>query len=68
VNGDLSTAVLSAAGMAAVSKTGTTQFRLAFDLDDDDDNFADRIRFGSGDNTNAANRPELVVTFVESAG
>jgi hypothetical protein len=66
-NGDLSTAALTAAGIAAVDKTGTTQFRLAFDLDDDDDNFADRIRFGSGDNTTPANRPELVVTFVESA-
>jgi hypothetical protein len=65
VNGGLSTATLDAAGLAAIDTTGRTQFRVAFDLDDDDDLLADRVRFGSGDNATATNRPELVVTFLQ---
>ena len=36
-NGDWSEGNLDSAGIAAVDKTGTTQFRLYFDLDDNDD-------------------------------
>ena len=36
-NGDWSEGALSAAGLAAVSKTGTTQLRVYFALDDNDD-------------------------------
>ena len=36
-NGAWSEGMLNAAGPAAVSKTGTTQFRVYFNLDDNDD-------------------------------
>ena len=62
-NGDWSECALNAAGLAALNKTGFTQFRVAFSLDDDNDSVADYIGFYSGDNTTAANRPQLVVTY-----
>lgn len=62
-NGDWATCTLNAAGLAAVSKTGFTQFRVAFSSDDNDDNGADYVGFYSGENTTAANRPVLVVTY-----
>ncbi|QQR74037.1 MAG: exo-alpha-sialidase [Holophagales bacterium] len=62
-NGDWSTCLLNAAGLAAVNKTGFTQFRVAFSLDDNDDTGADYVGFYSGDNATAANRPVLVVTY-----
>ena len=54
---------LSAAGLAALSKTGTTQLRVYFALDDNDDKGNDYIGYYSGDNSNSANRPQLVVTY-----
>ncbi|HSG39345.1 MAG TPA: M14 family zinc carboxypeptidase, partial [Thermoanaerobaculia bacterium] len=62
-NGAWSEGNLNAAGLAAVSKTGTTQLRVYFNLDDNDDNGNDYIGYYSGDNTTAANRPQLVVTY-----
>jgi len=62
-NGDWSTGNLNAAGLAAISKTGTTQLRVYFNLDDNDDTGNDYIGYYSGDNTTAANRPQLVVTY-----
>ncbi|HVR96752.1 MAG TPA: M14 family zinc carboxypeptidase [Thermoanaerobaculia bacterium] len=62
-DGSWSEGNLNAAGLAAVSKTGTTQLRVYFDLDDNDDNGNDYIGYYSGDNTTAANRPQLVVTY-----
>ena len=62
-NGDWSQGSLSAAGLAAISKTGTTQLRVYFNLDDNDDTGNDYIGYYSGDNTTAANRPQLVVTY-----
>jgi carboxypeptidase T len=62
-NGDWSEGSLSAAGLAAISKTGTTQLRVYFSLDDNDDTGNDYIGYYSGDNTTAANRPQLVVTY-----
>ncbi|HYU32995.1 MAG TPA: M14 family zinc carboxypeptidase [Thermoanaerobaculia bacterium] len=62
-NGAWSEGSLSAAGLAAVSKTGTTQLRVYFNLDDNDDTGNDYIGYYSGDNTTAANRPQLVVTY-----
>ena len=47
----------------AVNKTGTTQLRVYFNLDDNDDVRADYIGYYSGDNSTAANRPQLVVTY-----
>jgi len=62
-NGAWSQGVLTAAGAAAVSKTGTTQFRVYFQLDDNDDGRPDYVGFYSGDNATAANRPQLVVQY-----
>jgi len=62
-NGDWSTGSLNAAGLAAINKTGTTQLRVYFNLDDNDDGGNDYIGYYSGDNTTAANRPQLVVTW-----
>ncbi len=62
-NGDWSTGSLNAAGLAALNKTGTTQLRVYFNLDDNDDTGNDYIGYYSGDNTTAANRPQLVVTY-----
>jgi cellulose 1,4-beta-cellobiosidase len=62
-NGTWSTGSLNAAGLAAVNKTGTTQLRVYFNLDDNDDTGNDYLGYDSGDNTTAANRPQLVVTY-----
>ena len=62
-NGDWSTGSLNAAGLAAINKTGTTQLRVYFNLDDNNDNGNDYIGYYSGDNGTAANRPQLVVTY-----
>ena len=62
-NGSASTGTLSAAGLAAINKTGTTQLRLTFTLDDNDDLGYDYIGFYAGENTTAANRPQLTVTY-----
>jgi hypothetical protein len=64
-NGDLSSATLDPAGAAAINRTGLTQFRIAFELEDNGNGVIDRMRFGSAENATAANRPELVVTFIE---
>jgi len=45
-----------------VNLTGTTQFRLRFTLDDNDDLGADYVRFYSG-NAGAAYRPQLIVEY-----
>ena len=60
---DWSTGNLNAAGLAAISKTGTTQLRVYLTTDDNDDLSADYVGFFSGENATAANRPELVVTY-----
>jgi len=46
-----------------VNKTGTTQFRLRFTLDDNDDLADDYVMFYSGDWTSVADRPRLVVYY-----
>lgn len=45
-----------------INLTGTTQFRLRFEIDDDDDLGADYLSFYSG-NGAEADRPELIVTY-----
>ena len=62
-NLDWSTGNLNAAGLAAINKTGTSQLRVYFNLDDNNDGGADYIGYYSGDNGTAANRPQLVVTY-----
>ncbi len=62
-NLDWSECTFNAAGLAAINKTGSTQVRVAFSLDDNDDRGNDYIGYYSGDNGTAANRPQLVVTY-----
>lgn len=62
-NGTWSAGDLNAAGLAAIDKAGTTQLRVYFALDDNNDLGTDYIGYYSGDNTTAANRPQLVVTY-----
>ena len=61
-NGTFSTGALSAAGRAAVNKTGKTQFRVYMTLDDNDDLGSDYIGFYAGEAA-AGNQPELVVVY-----
>jgi len=61
-NGALSEGVLNATGRAAINKTGTTQLKLYFTLDDNDDNGYDYVGFYSGESA-SANRPKLEVTY-----
>lgn len=63
LNGEWSEGSLNAAGLAAISKTGTTQLRVYFSLGDNDDLGSDYIGYYSGDDLTAANRPQLVVTY-----
>ncbi len=62
-NGTWSTGNLNAAGLATLNKTGTTQLRVYFNLDDNDDKGNDYVGYYSGDNGTSANRPQLVVTY-----
>jgi hypothetical protein len=63
VNGALSEGVLNVDGMAAVNRTGTTQLRVYFELDDDDDGSTDEMGFYAGENATAGNRPQLVISY-----
>jgi hypothetical protein len=45
-----------------VNKTGSTQFRLYFSKDDNNDNAADYMKFFSG-NAPAGSRPQLIVEY-----
>jgi uncharacterized repeat protein (TIGR03806 family) len=66
-NGDWSTGTLNAAGVSAIDTAGTTQLRIAFTLDDDDDGTADRITYSAGDVPDPTVGPELVVTYVSGS-
>ncbi|MDX1998303.1 MAG: sialidase family protein [Thermoanaerobaculia bacterium] len=62
-NLDWSECTFNAAGLAAINKTGTTQVRVQFSLDDNDDLGNDYMGYYAGDDATAANRPQLVVTY-----
>ncbi len=55
-------APLRAPSYALVNLTGTTQFRLRFALDDNDNGVADYLSFYTG-NAVASDRPELIITY-----
>ncbi len=63
VNGAASTGGLSAAGLSAVNKIGTTQLRVYCTLGDNDDLGFDYIGFYPGETATVANRPQLTVTY-----
>ena len=62
-DGDWTEGDLDASGVAAVSHTGRTQLRLFFPLGDNDDRSADYLAFYSGDDSDSANHPQLIVTY-----
>jgi pimeloyl-ACP methyl ester carboxylesterase len=55
-------AVLNVNGYSSVNLTGTTQLRLAFTLDDNNDAGADFISFSSGNDV-VANRPQFIIEY-----
>ena len=54
---------MSAAGLPFVNLTGTTQLRLRFNLDDNNDLGADYVSFYSGNDATVSNRPQLIVQY-----
>ncbi len=54
---------LKPAYFPAIHLSGSTQFRLRFALDDNNDNSADFIKFFSGDGSITANQPVLIVEY-----
>jgi hypothetical protein len=62
-DGDWSSGALDANGLAVIDKTGITQFRIYFSLDDDDNGASDYIGWYSGDNATPANRPVLELIY-----
>lgn len=50
-------------GISFVNKTGSTQFRLRFTLDDNNNHIANYVTFSSGNWPTAAERPQLVVQY-----
>jgi WD40 repeat protein len=60
--GDWYSSTLDAAAFPYISLIGVTQFRLAFQLDDNDDLGADTLQFYSGDG-DIAYRPQLQILY-----
>jgi hypothetical protein len=63
-SGGLATAELNAAGLAAIHLTGTTQLRIRFAIDDDNDNSSDDRAFWATEAVGASNRPKLTIEYV----
>jgi hypothetical protein len=57
------TAILGNSAFPFINLTGTTQFRLRFAKDDNDDMSADYMRFISGDYATASARPTLIIEY-----
>ena len=62
-NGDTSTGTLNATGLTHINKTGKTQLRVYFSLDDNDDTGADYLGWHSGNDATSTNRPVLEITY-----
>jgi hypothetical protein len=56
-------AIIVRAGYPYINLLGTTQFRLRFATDDNNDNNADYMRFYSGDVTDGTMLPRLIVVY-----
>ncbi len=61
--GNWYTANLNPAAFPFINLKGTTQIRLRFRLDDDDDMSADMIKFFSGNHNTFAYRPVLIIEY-----
>jgi pectate lyase len=62
-DGALSSGTVNATGRGLINKTGKTQFRVYFSLDDNDDAGSDYVGWFSGNDATAGNRPTLEVTY-----
>lgn len=56
-------AVLKTSSFGQINRIGTTQFRLRFNLDDNNNLLADFMAFYSGNAGNPALRPQLIVNY-----
>lgn len=56
-------ALLNPIGFVYINLTSTTQIRIAFTLDDNDDNGVDYIAFSSGNHATTAYRPQIVIQY-----
>jgi uncharacterized lipoprotein YddW (UPF0748 family) len=60
------TSAVNSTGVFLVSKTGKTQFRVQFTIDDDNDSVNDYVNFYSGDySTNTTYRPKLEIEYTQ---
>ncbi|OGO37559.1 MAG: hypothetical protein A2Z03_10240, partial [Chloroflexi bacterium RBG_16_56_8] len=57
-------AVLERTAIPYINLTGVTQFRLRFELDDNDDSIANTLKFFSGNTDSGNDRPLLVVEYL----
>jgi hypothetical protein len=57
------TATLSSSAYQYINRTGSTQFRLRFLKDDNDDLGDDYIEFCSGNCSNSSYRPQLIIKY-----
>lgn len=60
--GQWSEGMLTTAGQAAINTTGRTQFRVHFQLDDNNDKGADYVSFSTG-GASIGSKPELVIEY-----
>jgi hypothetical protein len=67
-NGSWSEGDLNANGLAAIDTAGTTQLRVYFEVDDNDDGGNDYIGYYAANNGTAANRPQLVIDYLPPPG
>jgi glucose/arabinose dehydrogenase len=61
--GAVYTGTFSPAALSAFNRTGLTQLRLRFQLDDNNNSIADYLAFYSADASNAALKPTLEITY-----
>ncbi len=63
-NNDWTTGMFNAAGLTAINKTGRTQLRLYFSVDDNDNSVRDTLQVNSGDQGGTGSDPVLIVTYL----
>jgi hypothetical protein len=56
-------AVVGKSFLPSINRTGRTQFRLRFALDDNNDSLANYAAFFSGDAATTADRPQLIIRY-----
>jgi hypothetical protein len=56
-------AMLDSSAFPYINLIGVTQFRLAFQLDDNNDRGDDYIKFYSGDQADQRDRPQLLIEY-----